>query len=325
MPSTYFRLVLRELGGSAACGETGAEHIAAETAMIDVGRQLEQVRTLNRLQDPGWGLRMGALFGASAHGPVGVAVNSAEDLARACKVLIRFGHVRTPFIALRERNDGDWFGIVVAPAMALPPAELQPLMESTMVGMTALLEQVLGRPAHGVQYELAHPRPAHADDYTEYLPGPVRFEAGESCMLLPRPWLTIRSPFADPALYQAVVHRLEAQARELHPDGLFISQVEQIMAASGDRPPALDNVAAALHLSSRTVERRLCRVGTTFRALADAHRRERAQELLRDPDWTLAEIGARLGYDDPANFGRACRRWFGAAPGTVRRGLASVS
>ena len=43
--------------------------------------------------------------------------------------------------------------------------------------------------------------------------------------------------------------------------------------------------------------------------------------LLGNPDFGIAEVSHRLGYEDPANFGRACRRWFGMAAGQYRRRL----
>jgi AraC-like DNA-binding protein len=32
----------------------------------------------------------------------------------------------------------------------------------------------------------------------------------------------------------------------------------------------------------------------------------------------VTEVGYRLGYTEPANFGRACRRWFGSGPRAYR-------
>jgi AraC-like DNA-binding protein len=69
----------------------------------------------------------------------------------------------------------------------------------------------------------------------------------------------------------------------------------------------------------RTLKRRLADQGTSFSALLDEVRRDRATLLLRAGELSVDEIGARLGYSDPANFARAFRRWTGSSPRAFRR------
>jgi AraC-like DNA-binding protein len=91
------------------------------------------------------------------------------------------------------------------------------------------------------------------------------------------------------------------------------------MTVSGDAGLPLVKAARLLRVSPRTLTRRLQEAGTTYRALHDAHRRRRAEALLREASLTAAELAYRLGYGDPANFGRACRRWFRSSPGRLRQ------
>ena len=69
----------------------------------------------------------------------------------------------------------------------------------------------------------------------------------------------------------------------------------------------------------------LGRCGTSFRKIVEDHRSRRATELLADPSLSVTEVAYRLGYTEPANFGRACRRWFGSGPRAYREGLGSLS
>jgi AraC-like DNA-binding protein len=57
-----------------------------------------------------------------------------------------------------------------------------------------------------------------------------------------------------------------------------------------------------------------------FTAMGGATLHSRAEVLLREGTYNVAEISDRLGYEDAANFARACRRWFGATPSALRRG-----
>lgn len=74
-----------------------------------------------------------------------------------------------------------------------------------------------------------------------------------------------------------------------------------------------------MHVSTRTLKRRLAVAGTTFSDLLDDLRRERALLLVDDRALTLDQIAYRLGYSDVANFTRAFRRWTGATPAALRK------
>lgn len=78
--------------------------------------------------------------------------------------------------------------------------------------------------------------------------------------------------------------------------------------------PRLCTVADLLHLSPRTLQRRLREEGHSFNGLLDKARYEMAHDLLMHSDLSITEIGFRLGFSDLSNFIRACHRWFGCSP-----------
>jgi AraC-like DNA-binding protein len=94
--------------------------------------------------------------------------------------------------------------------------------------------------------------------------------------------------------------------------------VRGLLQGAGRNLPTLDEVARALHVSSRTLKRKLTEHHTSFSRIVDAHLRGQALLLIDDPRLTIDEIADRLGYSDTANFARAFRRWTGSAPGAFR-------
>jgi AraC-like DNA-binding protein len=54
--------------------------------------------------------------------------------------------------------------------------------------------------------------------------------------------------------------------------------------------------------------------GTSYSVLLEAARRRDACRMLAGRELLIKEIGAVLGYDDPANFTRAFRAWTGMSP-----------
>jgi AraC-like DNA-binding protein len=80
-------------------------------------------------------------------------------------------------------------------------------------------------------------------------------------------------------------------------------------------------VANALYMHPRTLQRRLQEEGTTFEAIKDNVRRDLAQQYLSQQDVPLTQVTALLDYSEQSALGRSCRRWFNAPPRSVRNGL----
>ena len=81
----------------------------------------------------------------------------------------------------------------------------------------------------------------------------------------------------------------------------------------------LVQLAADLHLSVRSVQRRLQRRGLSWRQLLERTRQQLAQTYLADSGLQLGEIALLLGYSEQSAFNRAWRRWSGTTPLQWRR------
>ena len=78
-------------------------------------------------------------------------------------------------------------------------------------------------------------------------------------------------------------------------------------------------VIQALHLSQRTLQRKLKEEGTTFKELLDETRRELAKEYVNDTSLSFSEITYLLGFSEQSNFTRAFKRWQGQSPSAYRQ------
>jgi AraC-like DNA-binding protein len=85
--------------------------------------------------------------------------------------------------------------------------------------------------------------------------------------------------------------------------------------------PTLSELARRLHMSSRTLQRRLKEADTTFQAELDHVRREKVEVYVRDREMSVVAISQRLGYVDLRGFERAFFKWFGMTPTEYRRRL----
>ena len=80
-------------------------------------------------------------------------------------------------------------------------------------------------------------------------------------------------------------------------------------------------VAKAVHMSPRTLRRKLAVHGSSLSSLLSEERRARAMAMLRATDLSIEELSERLGYGSVQNFTRAVRQWTGATPAAYRRSV----
>jgi AraC-like DNA-binding protein len=95
----------------------------------------------------------------------------------------------------------------------------------------------------------------------------------------------------------------------------------RLMLAASDPFASLreDEAAGLLGLSRQTLARRLSALGTSYQAIRDALRRDRACALLARGDASLGQIAEITGYSEPSAFQRAFKQWTGLPPGDYRR------
>jgi AraC-like DNA-binding protein len=83
--------------------------------------------------------------------------------------------------------------------------------------------------------------------------------------------------------------------------------------------PDMDELANELHLTPRTLRRRLLEEGTTFRSLREEVRMTLAEKLLlAESHLSLQQIAEQLGYSDASSFVSAFKRYCGRTPGNLR-------
>jgi AraC-like DNA-binding protein len=116
---------------------------------------------------------------------------------------------------------------------------------------------------------------------------------------------------------------LDQEAARLHADGQaqsFTEQVRRAMTGLLQRGyVGIEQVAAQLNTSTRTLQRKLREEGHTFGQVLEALQQAYAVRYLRESSLTIAEIGYLLGYAEPGVFTKAFKRWTGLNPSEFRQ------
>ncbi|MDR3417030.1 MAG: AraC family transcriptional regulator ligand-binding domain-containing protein [Nevskia sp.] len=290
----------------------------ARAGAADCGQAM--LNAIRLTGDGGLGFALGLQTKPTTHGYLGYVMLSCGTLRESLEANTRFFH-------LRQRAVGQQLAVAGAEAVieireVLKLGELRTcFLEALLVCLARTISLVLGVPLPELRCEIEFdwPEPPYYAAYREHLPR-VRFSMPAVALRFPASLLQRQPVLADPCAAQRAVEHCE---RELALCGSApVSVADRVRAEimrSHEDFPDLPTVAARLHLSTRTLKRRLRQHGTSFHALSEEERRRRAQRLVEHSAKSIQQIASALGYQNPAAFTRAYRRWTGFTPTQTRQ------
>jgi AraC-like DNA-binding protein len=120
-------------------------------------------------------------------------------------------------------------------------------------------------------------------------------------------------------LLELLAPQFEEQLRQFKDEDSFVELVRGTIQdrLTGQRP-SIDVISQALHMSPRTLQRRLQESGSNFQRVVDDARHLMARYYLSNSVLELNEAAYLLGFEDPNSFGRAFRAWEGVPPSDLR-------
>jgi AraC-like DNA-binding protein len=331
--SAYALLFLRgtRLPAEQLFEATGLTESALQGSDYTSSTQLAQILRNIEASDvePGWSVRTGAQLSVSSHGPLGFAALSAPTLGAALQVMAEFHPVRITSMSAELQQVGMRYRFAM---YDLTGDELYArwMFEVILKVLLSLVETIMGHPVGDqVLISFAQPAPEYAAILEEAYGAPCEFGASHTAISIPASWQHIPSPLYDEATYRSNIAKCREIIADQDHDRDPVQQVRNILASHFDRarsgetegqpPPGLEYITAQMYLTPRTLIRRLKAGGSSYKQLLARARSECAQALLMQANLTVADVGERLGYRDPANFGRAFRRWQGVTPAAWRR------
>ncbi|WP_157691763.1 AraC family transcriptional regulator [Noviherbaspirillum autotrophicum] len=301
----------------AGTGLTWAQLVDASRALSFLQMRRLILSALELSGSPLLGLEIGASLPVSAHGQVGYAAMASKDVAQALDVIVRFSALRANLLDMRLVTGEQVSSVQIRERFDLGDVRI-PILEATSVLLVQVLEALVGDALGQLEYRVPYPAaPWHAA-YAARFAGTIVFDA--ACMEIRFPSALLAAPCltADPLAYAAARRDCEQALAQLGPGGDLVQQVRARLAAREGDYPGCDAMAHELHMSARTLMRKLKQRGTSYQALLDEVRQERAQWFLQHTGLPVETIAERLGYLDTSNFGRTFRRWFGVSPKEFR-------
>jgi AraC-like DNA-binding protein len=198
-------------------------------------------------------------------------------------------------------------------------SERNALIELALLSAQVLLERPLGRPLSDTLFAFAYPPPPYRARLESAFHADLAFDASGHSISFPAELLSESCLMHDPAMHRYLLNRCEEEMQQMQGTLPVELTVRQALMARPGILPGLREIADSQHVSPRTMIRRLKKGNSSYQAILEDVRRKLAIDYLLHSDLSVSRISYRLGYQDPSNFGRAFRGWFGQSPGRYRR------
>lgn len=289
----------------------------------------------SHLQDPVLGLHLGASITPAHLGPLGYVLLASSSVSVAIARYIRYQRLVHDVSAVHYYQDGnrlvlEWSSDSRAIGLLANQCGMAALVQFArhITGAEANTDadtdtESIACPLAVHFVELA---PADVAPYARLFRCPVLFQQSATRLIFDERLLSLPLRRADPALASMLEQQVQALFAALPQQDALESEVRQaILHRLVQGEPALDGVASDLHLSGRTLRRRLEQRGWNFRVLLDDTRWRLAEDYLRDGRLALPEVALLLGYSEQSAFSRAFLRWSGMTPKRWRLAATTVA
>lgn len=293
---------------------------AEDNVPLEVWRDLLEKAVALRPQQPAPGLAIGALVQPRHVGVLAYVALASATLAEAMQAYLRYERlfygadlaevlVQGEEAEIRwERGGGVGLGLL-----------------GDAVGISALVtllrRQMEDAPAPArIAFTGAIPPPEEQAVYEAYFGCPVLFGQTFVSVRFPVSVLTLPNPHRDPGLRALLDRQAEALLAALPEASPFDRALQQLLPRLlTEGNVTLPRAARELHLSPRSLQRRLDARGLTWQQLLNDTRAQLARQYMGDRSLSIGDIALLLGFSEQSAFTRAFQRWTGETPARWRR------
>jgi AraC-like DNA-binding protein len=298
------------------------QHLADVDSLIPFAARinlLEQTATQSNCLD--FGLRLARVQGVGMLGQLAILFLNAATLADALRLASRYIFVHSPASRLT----------------VVPVTEFPHMIDLTFtVDMphcpqcAQTLEMSLGHMVNGIlaasqglvkplQVRLPHAQLGPSASYLATMGCECAFNSEAAAVRLEATALTQILPANNPQLRQIAQSYLDQKVGD--PSQHFGDRIRSMLRrflSSGMGNQAA--IAQVLSINTRTLQRRLAAEGLYFEDIVDDLRKHQLLELVEQTDApNFVQIAWMLGYTESSTLSRSCKRWYGCAPGELRR------
>jgi AraC-like DNA-binding protein len=262
-----------------------------------------------------FGLRMAELRKLADMGAISLLLTHQPTLRDVVKTITQYQHLLNDTLAIDIEN-ADKQVILREEIVAELSTSARQATELAIGVLFRVCWALLGAQWHPVSVNFTHSAPADISVHKRIFRCSLVFNADFNGIVCPASDMDFPNPDADPAMA-----RYAARLVDLLPDGALSiapSTERDVRKAIYVGLPmgraTIEQVAQALGMNVRTLQRRLDECGRTFSDLVSEVRRDLVFRYMENPRYSISRVAELLGYAVLSSFTRWFTAQFGAAP-----------
>jgi AraC-like DNA-binding protein len=275
-------------------------------------------------RDPAFALHCGRDMRLAAFGIWGYALMCCDSMAKVFDFGFRYLRLAGPL--MRKSMYMGQQRVIIRADDTLLLGELFPYaLEMWWASIYSAMRSILDSEVKLTAVKVAYPRPPHWRDYEAVFDCPVEFGASHCEMIFPLAHMSRRPVQANiitaeicEELCSNMLHRLE-QSSDL------VTRIRNLLLANARSAPSLESIARRVHMSPRSLRRKLQNEGTSYQKILAEVRALLAKEYLATTDLSMEQVAELIGFGHVANFQSAFKRWVKQTPAQFRKHNAKVS
>ncbi|MBR9825284.1 MAG: AraC family transcriptional regulator [Alphaproteobacteria bacterium] len=263
-------------------------------------------------------LRIGASMQSDEYGAFGLAWKSAPDLRGSYNRAERYARVLSSveIYEMEAVSDGVFYNLLKSGdgsrGMCLSN-------EASLAAVAEISRQVSTAPFVPLAVHFKHEPRGAINIHEAHFGCPVHFGSERDALFVSEDLLDVPNKLGDAMIAQFFDQHLEKELAALSDDTGLDQRVRLAVAQMlSEGVPTLSDIASSLGMSARTLQRRLSDKGHSFQGLVDLARQTLAEQLLKETEYSLAEIAFLTGFSEQSGFTRAFKRWAGQTPRSYR-------
>jgi AraC-like DNA-binding protein len=263
-------------------------------------------------RDPAIGLQLGMVLTPEHFDPIALAALCNANFGEAMRQASRHKRLSCPEEIVHQIDDNEWS--IHFRWLCANDAEPEVLTDLCFAWVLAIARHGTGTRLSPLRVEYVRHR-NYQKSLQRHFGCPVVFGGARNAIVFRSSDSEIPFVTRNADLLSMLAPQIDAELKQHDGEETFPDRVRAVIQKKlmGHRPKMQD-IARELHLSSRTLQRRLQDSGYSFQQVLEDARHQLARHYLNNSMLELNETAYLLGYEDANSFVRAFRTWEGVPP-----------